>query len=128
MPIVSHLSLGVSDLDRARAFYDAALAPLGIVRVWATETGLGYGEPAHPDELALFRVPGPVPLAPRFHLALWAPDRRAVDAFHAAALAAGGRDEGAPGLRPHYGEGYYAAFVRDLDGHKLEAKARVSFG
>ncbi|MEM1416653.1 MAG: VOC family protein [Myxococcota bacterium] len=122
--MVSHLSLGVSDLARARAFYDAALAPLGIVRVWQTEGALGYGEPGGADELALFVTGEPLPEAPRFHLAFWAPDRPSVDAFHAAALAAGGSDEGRPGPRPRYGEGYYAAFVRDPDGHKLEAKAR----
>lgn len=89
--------------------------------MWANERGVGYGRAGEGDKLALFargdaRAPGP-----GFHLAFNAPSRAAVDAFHAAALAQGGEDAGAPGLRPHYGEKYYAAFVIDLDGCKLEA-------
>ncbi len=121
--MLSHLSLGVRDLDRAQAFYDATLAPLGVVRVWRSGRGIGYGPPGGEDRLALFEVRDPRrPLAAGdgFHLAFAAPDQVAVDASHAAALAGGGRDEGAPGLRPHYGPTYYAGFVRDPDGHKLE--------
>ncbi len=110
------------DLDRAIRFYDAVLAPVGMVRVWAQDTAAGYGPPGGNDKLALMRQPQPVvPPGPGFHLAFNAPTREAVDRFHAAALAQGGRDAGAPGLRPHYGPGYYAAFVYDPDGHKLEA-------
>ena len=120
--MLGHLSFGVSDLQRAIAFYDAALAPLGYVRVWDSPGQAGYGVPGGGDKLALKLQPGPVvPPGPGFHLAFDAPNREAVDRFHAAALAAGGSDEGAPGLRPHYGATYYAAFVRDPDGHKLEA-------
>lgn len=120
--MLGHLSFGVEDLERAAAFYDAALAPLGYVRVWTSVKGVGYGPPGGGDKLALFPRPGQV-VAPGagFHLAFDAPSRDAVDAFHAAALAAGGTDDGAPGLRPHYSPSYYAAFVRDPDGHKLEA-------
>ncbi|MGE0723528.1 MAG: VOC family protein [Alphaproteobacteria bacterium] len=120
--MLGHLSFGVDDLDRAIDFYDRILAPLGYVRVWRNERGAGYGEAGGGDRLALFarpneaRAPGP-----GFHLAFDAPDRPAVDAFHAAALAAGGSDAGAPGPRPRYGATYYAAFVVDPDGHKLEA-------
>lgn len=122
--MLSHVSLGVSDLDRSLAFYDAALAPLGVVRVWTYEKGAGYGAPGGPDKLAIFIQSTDERLAagPGFHLALFAPDADAVRAFHAAALAYGGTDEGAPGPRPRYGDDYYAAFVRDPDGHKLEVK------
>jgi catechol 2,3-dioxygenase-like lactoylglutathione lyase family enzyme len=121
--MLSHLSLGVRDLARAVAFYDAVLAPLGYVRLWSNDRGAGYGAPGWRDEkLALFdkgsaaRAPGA-----GWHLALAAPDRTAVDLFHLAATALGATDQGAPGLRPHYGDGYYAAFIEDPDGYKIEA-------
>jgi catechol 2,3-dioxygenase-like lactoylglutathione lyase family enzyme len=120
--MLGHLSFGVADLPRAIRFYDAALAPLGYVRVWTIERQAGYGAPGGGDKLALKLQPGPVvPPGPGFHLALVASSREAVDRFHAEALRAGGSDEGAPGPRPHYGPTYYAAFARDPDGHKLEA-------
>ena len=119
--MLGHLSFGVADLARATAFYDAALAPLGVVRVWTSPKGVGYGPPGGQDKLALFPVEAPIAPGPGFHLAFDAPDRAAVDTFHAAAMANGGKDLGAPGLRPYYGETYYAAFVLDPDGHKLEA-------
>ncbi|UTH75947.1 VOC family protein [Chromobacterium sp. IIBBL 290-4] len=119
--MLHHLSLGVADLDRARHFYDAALLELGFVPVWSHEEAAGYGEPGGGDRLALMREPDAAPPGPGFHLALAAPNREAVDRFHAAALAHGGRDNGAPGLRPHYGAHYYAAFVIDPDGHHIEA-------
>jgi len=119
---LAHASFGVADLARSIAFYDAALAPLGGVRVWTVADGAGYGPPGGPDLLALKRQARPVtPPGPGFHLALHASSREAVARFHAAALAQGGRDDGAPGLRPHYGPSYYAAFVFDPDGNKLEA-------
>ena len=120
--MLGHLSFGVEDLARAAAFYEAALAPLGYVRVWRSERAVGFGEPGCGDKLALFARPGEVVApGPGFHLAFNAPSREAVEGFHAAAVRAGGRDDGAPGLRPHYGADYYAAFVIDLDGYKLEA-------
>lgn len=120
--MIGHLSFGVFDLGRAVRFYDAVLAPVGMVRVWADDTAAGYGPPGGNDTLALKRQAQPVaPPGPGFHLAFNAPTREAVDRFHAAALAEGGQDAGAPGLRPHYGPTYYAAFVTDPDGHKLEA-------
>jgi len=119
---LGHLSFGVADLARSIAFYDAALAPLGGVRVWTGEMAAGYGPPGGGDLLALKHRRGPLtPPGPGFHLAFDAPDRSAVDAFHAAALAHGGTCNGPPGLRPHYGPTYYAAFVIDPDGHRLEA-------
>jgi catechol 2,3-dioxygenase-like lactoylglutathione lyase family enzyme len=118
--VIDHLSLGTADLAHATAFYDAALAPLGIVRVWSYPEAVGYGLPGGGDKLALKARPGAAPPGAGFHLALSARSREEVDAFHRAALAAGGRDDGPPGLRPKYGPGYYAAFVVDPDGHRLE--------
>ena len=120
--MLGHLSFGVADLARAIAFYDAALAPLGLVRVWSTERSAGWGPAGKGDLLAVFaHADKAQPPGPGFHLAFNAPDRNAVDAFHAAAIQAGGTDTGAPGLRPQYSATYYAAFVVDPDGHKLEA-------
>lgn len=120
--MLGHLSFGVDNLDRAAAFYDAILAPLGYVRVWTSPHAVGFGPPGGGDKLALFARPGQVVApGPGFHLAFDAPSREAVDVFHAAALAAGGSDDGGPGLRPKYSPTYYAAFVRDPDGYKLEA-------
>ncbi len=119
--MLGHLSLGVADLNQTTAFYDATLAPIGFVRVWTSVKGVGYGPPGGDDKLALFPRPDAAPPGPGFHLAFDAPSREAVDAFHTAALSAGGRDAGPPGPRPHYGATYYAAFVLDPDGYKLEA-------
>lgn len=118
---LSHVSLGVRDLDRAASFFDAMLAALGYVRLWTGESGLGYGVPGGGEELNIFEQSGAVPPGEGFHLAFAAPDQAAVGRFHAAALAHGGADRGPPGPRPHYGKDYYAAFVLDPDGHKLEA-------
>lgn len=125
--MLSHLSFGVSDLARAIAFYDAALAPLGLVRVWTAADGAaGYGPPGGGDLLALKQQAGPVtPPGPGFHLAFEAQSRQAVIDFYRAALAAGGTDNGEPGLRPRYAPDYYAAFVIDPDGYRLEAVTRA---
>jgi catechol 2,3-dioxygenase-like lactoylglutathione lyase family enzyme len=126
--MLHHLSLGVADIERATAFYDAVLAPLGYVRVWSdlrpgeSNQAVGYGVAGGGDGLALKHRPdGQRPPGPGFHLAFAAPGREAVGEFHRAALGHGGRDNGAPGLRAHYGPHYYAAFVIDLDGHNIEA-------
>ena len=125
--MLHHLSLGAPDIDRAARFYDAVLAPLGYVRVWSDlrpgedEQAVGYGPPGSGDKLCIKQVTAPVPVIPGFHLAFAAESRSAVQAFHAAALAAGGCDNGPAGLRPDYGEHYYAAFVVDPEGHRLEA-------
>ena len=119
--MLDHVSLGVRDLSRSMAFYDAVLAPLGQVRVWTDERrAAGYGAPGGNDKLALFARPEAHAAGPGTHLALTATSDAAVEAAWTAALASGGSDEGAPGQRPHYGAGYFAAFVRDPDGHKLE--------
>jgi catechol 2,3-dioxygenase-like lactoylglutathione lyase family enzyme len=120
--MLGHLSFGVADLGRAVSFYDAALVPLGLARVWTNPNAAGYGPPGGGDLLALKLQSSPVrPPGPGFHLAFNAASHAAVDAFHAAALRTGGTDNGAPGIRPHYGPKYYAAFVIDPDGYPLEA-------
>ncbi|MEP6504145.1 MAG: VOC family protein [Betaproteobacteria bacterium] len=125
--MLHHLSLGVADLRRAAAFYDATLGALGFVRVWADFEGgiddqaVGYGVPGGGDKLALKqRTDSPIVAPAGLHVAFAAADRAAVDRFHAQALAHGGIDNGAPGPRPHYGPHYYAAFVIDPDGYHVE--------
>ena len=112
-----HVEINVSDLDVSRRFFAAALAPLGY-EVSLESPELVELRAAGRSDFGLVRRD---PVGPTVHLGFEAPDRQAVDAFHAAALAAGGRDNGAPGLRPEYGDAYYAAFVIGPDGHNLEA-------
>jgi len=128
--LLGHISFGVSDLARSAAFYDAIMQALGLARVFTGEHAVGYGVAGTSEDQLLIAVrPGPVrPPSDGFHLAFDAPDRPAVDRFHAAALQAGGTDNGPPGLRPQYGPDYYAAFVIDPDGYHLEAKAMVRKG
>jgi catechol 2,3-dioxygenase-like lactoylglutathione lyase family enzyme len=123
--MLDHVSLGVTDINRSRRFYDYVLRPLGLVRIvdFGEERGSDYG--AAPGSLGVEftitredAVTAPIPGA---HICFRAPDRAAVNAFHAAALAHGGRDDRAPGLRPHYHADYYGAFVLDPDGHRIEA-------
>jgi catechol 2,3-dioxygenase-like lactoylglutathione lyase family enzyme len=108
---------------RAATFYDAVLPTLGYVRVLTHERAVGYGRPGDRDEQFALLAAGEKARAPGAgcHVALTATSRDAVDAFHSVAVSAGGTDEGGPGLRPQYGEGYYAAFVRDPDGYRIEA-------
>jgi catechol 2,3-dioxygenase-like lactoylglutathione lyase family enzyme len=126
--MICYLTLGTNQLDAAGRFYDAVLAPLGYVRLRTLATEVGYGPPVRPGEKPVCRLwitlpfdGQPATFGNGVDLALDAPSRSAVDAFHAAALAMGGRDEGGPGLRPHYGPHFYTAYVRDLDGNKLNA-------
>jgi catechol 2,3-dioxygenase-like lactoylglutathione lyase family enzyme len=122
--MIDHTGLLVSDPAKSRAFYDAALAPLGyrvLLEVPPQYTDgkvvVGYGVPPKAD----FWVAEGAPNAPRVHIAFRAATHAEVDAFYRAALAAGGRDNGAPGVRPHYHAKYYGAFVLDPDGHNVEA-------
>jgi catechol 2,3-dioxygenase-like lactoylglutathione lyase family enzyme len=122
--MIDHSGVNVSDPVRSRKFYDAALEPLGyrmMVEIPKEFTGgavvLGYGVPPKAD----FWVAEGKPNQPHVHIAFRAANRAEVDAFYAAAMAAGGRDNGAPGPRPHYHESYYGAFVWDPDGHNIEA-------
>ncbi|HEY9104794.1 VOC family protein [Chitinimonas sp.] len=126
--MLHHLSFGVADIDRAAAFYDATLAALGYGRVWEDiedgepDSAVGYGLETGKDLFAIKqRGTAASPPGAGFHLAFTAPSREAVDRFHTAALAHGGQDNGAPGLRPDYGPHYYAAFVIDPDGYRIEA-------
>jgi catechol 2,3-dioxygenase-like lactoylglutathione lyase family enzyme len=120
--MLHHISFGVVDLERSAAFYDATLSVLGYVRVWADKTAVGYGYPGGDDKLAIkVQSSGAVSPGPGFHLAFSAPSRESVAAFYEAALRNGGKDNGAPGLRPSYGENYFAAFVIDPDGYRVEA-------
>jgi catechol 2,3-dioxygenase-like lactoylglutathione lyase family enzyme len=119
--MIDHVSIGVGDLGKARRFYDAALAPLGYRCLSEDGSALGYG--AERPEFWVLAVAKPVPAEPQsgLHLCLAAPSRGAVDGFYRAALASGGADNGKPGLRADYGPGYYAAFVVDPEGYRLEA-------
>jgi catechol 2,3-dioxygenase-like lactoylglutathione lyase family enzyme len=120
--MLDHVTLGVTDLERARAFYDRVLKPLGIDRLYADgESFCGYGA----DRKAFFWIGARDVVASGAHVAFLAPNRATVDAFHAAALPAGGRDNGRPGLRPHYHRHYYGAFILDADGHNIEAVCRT---
>lgn len=117
----NHVSIGVRDIKAARRFYDATLKPLGYTCLSESPGSLGYG--AKSVGLWIGKTDRPVPADDKsgLHICLDAPSRKAVDAFHAAALTAGGRDNGKPGLRTDYGPNYYAAFVVDPDGYRMEA-------
>jgi catechol 2,3-dioxygenase-like lactoylglutathione lyase family enzyme len=116
-----HISIGVRDIAKAKTFYDAALKPLGLTCLSADETSLGYGKEA--AGFWIYSAEHPVPDEPKsgLHFCFTAPSRESVVAFHKAALAHGGRDNGKPGLRKDYGPHYYAAFVHDPEGYRLEA-------
>jgi catechol 2,3-dioxygenase-like lactoylglutathione lyase family enzyme len=121
--VIDHVSVGVSDLERSRAFYTRALLPLGFAEIRGPREGSPvafFGLEEAPSFMISTRYQTGAPI----HVAFAADRREQVDAFHAAALAAGGRDNGAPGLRPAYAEDYYAAFVLDPDGHNVEAVHR----
>lgn len=123
--MLDHVSITVSDLPRAERFYDAVMAAIGVAKVGADEGWIGYGErcgPEHPERTYLSIRLGPRPeTAPGRHWCFKAPDRAAVEAFWRAGLAAGGSDDGAPGLRERYHPAYYAAFLVDPDGNRIEA-------
>jgi catechol 2,3-dioxygenase-like lactoylglutathione lyase family enzyme len=124
--VLDHVSIAVLDIAAAEVFYDAVMAALGVAKVAKSPDHLGYGPRAnaeHPDRIYLsiridrnLRHP-----SDQRHWCFKAPSRPAVTAFHAAGLAAGGFDEGVPGLRPHYHPDYFCAFLRDPDGNRLEA-------
>ncbi|MGY5800447.1 VOC family protein [Rhizobium hainanense] len=116
-----HISIGVKDLARAQKFYDAALSPLGYERVTNFDGTVGYG--AERAQFWVSEVERPVPAdrGSGLHFCFVAPSQEAVDAFYAAGIANGGEDNGKPGIRPDYSQFYYAAFVIDPDGYRLEA-------
>ena len=119
--MIDHVSIGVRDIAKAKAFYDAALQPIGYSCLSESEGSLGYGK--EHAQLWISGSPSPVSPDPHsgLHFCFTAPTRASVDAFHRAALRHGGRDNGKPGLRADYGENYYAAFVVDPDGYRIEA-------
>ncbi|MGZ3419677.1 MAG: VOC family protein [Polyangiales bacterium] len=124
--MLDHVTLSVSDYARSKAFYDRALAPLGIKLVMEFGEAGGYGRTGKPDfwigaRKASFQTDEQLRLITPSHIAFAAESREQVDGFHRAALEAGGRDFGAPGLRPLYHPNYYGAFVLDPDGHNIEA-------
>ena len=116
-----HVSIGVRDIARAKRFYDAALKPLGYECVSQGEGSLGYGKGSVGLWIGQAKRPVPADEGSNLHFCFAAPSRKAVDAFHAAALKAGGKDNGKPGLRADYGPNYYAAFAIDPDGYRIEA-------
>ena len=121
--MIDHIGIAVGDFEVSKQFYAKALAPFGyslVMEVSAEQTGhnaaAGFGVPPKPD----FWISGGAPNVPPVHVAFRVSSRALVTGFHAAALAAGGRDNGGPGLRPHYHPNYYGAFVLDPDGHNIE--------
>ena len=119
--MLDHVTVGVTDFTRSATFYDAALAPLGIRRLFGDGARFaGYGEAGRP----YFWIGVRPAVETGTHIAFAAPDRATVDAFHRAAVAAGGADNGRPGLRPQYHPHYSGAFVLDPDGHNVEAVCR----
>ena len=126
--MIDHVSIPVGDVERAAAFYDAVLATLGWGRRKERPGAVGYGPPERPAPvfwLLARRERGAAEPGFGLHVSFAAPDRACVDAFFAAALAAGGRDAGRPGERPEYTAPFYGAFVLDLDGFKVEAVCRA---
>ena len=123
--MLDHVTIGVSDIERSRKFYDLALRPLGITRLYAEgETASGYGIAPK----AFFWISWRSFPQTGAHIAFTAQDRAVVDRFHAEAIAAGGKDNGAPGIRPNYHPSYYGAFVLDPDGHNIEAVCHARQG
>jgi catechol 2,3-dioxygenase-like lactoylglutathione lyase family enzyme len=128
--MIDHIGFAVSDYERAKAFYAKALAPLGYTLVMEVDAAVnpsghpaaGFGKNGKPD----FWIGGEGKIEKPLHVAIVAESRAAVDAFYKAALAAGARDNGAPGLRAHYHPNYYGAFVLDPDGHNIEAVCHQS--
>ena len=124
---IDHVSVGVSNMKRAKAFYDAALAPLGMTPVMPVEfggqlVGVGYGTPQRPTFWIQLPINGqPASMGNGVHIAFHADNRAQVDAFFMAAIEYGGVEDGRPGLRTEYHPDYYGAFVRDPDGNKIEA-------
>jgi catechol 2,3-dioxygenase-like lactoylglutathione lyase family enzyme len=123
--MLDHVTIGVTDIERSKAFYDSALRPLGIERLYGDgDAFAGYGA----NRKAFFWIGRRDASQTGAHIAFTAADRETVDLFYATALLAGGRDNGPPGLRPHYHADYYGAFVLDPDGHNIEAVCRQKIG
>lgn len=120
--MLDHISLSVSDLEKSAVFYDAVLAPLGYVRVFESASFVGYAPPGEQNEpFAIRRSSGAIAPPQEMHIAFAAGNAEAVRRFHAAALNHGAKSDGAPGFHSEYGPNYYAAFVMDRDGYRIEA-------
>ena len=121
--MIDHITFGVTDFARSVAFYDCAFAALGVTRVFTVplEHSGGVNVTGYGDDTPWFWIAEERATTGTLHIALRAPDRASVDAFYDAAIKAGGTDNGAPGVRPHYHANYYGAFVLDPDGHNIEA-------
>ncbi len=120
--MLHHLSLAVVNLERSSTFYDTALSSLGYVRVWTTHNAIGYGLPGEDDKFAIKLKPKEIAVpGDGFHVAFSAPSREAVAEFYKQAISHGGVDNGGVGIHPEYGDNYYAAFVIDPDGYRMEA-------
>ncbi len=119
--IMSHVSVGTDDLERAAAFYDAVLATIGAKRIMQHGEAIAWGKMFPEFWVNIPHDNGRAETANGVHFAFFATNRAEVDAFHAAGLAHGAADDGAPGPRKEYGEPYYGCFLRDPDGHKIEA-------
>lgn len=119
--MLNHVSIGVRNTAKTKAFYDAVLKPLGYSCLSEGEGSLGYGDKSVVLWISQTDRPVPADMASGLHFCFDAPTRKSVDAFHAAALAQGGKDNGKPGLRADYGDNYYAAFAIDPDGYRIEA-------
>lgn len=126
LPVLSHVSLGTNDYPRAKSFYDAVLATLDIRCLMDYALGAGYGRRLPEFWIQRPHDGQPASVGNGVHVCFTADSMEAVQAFHRKALELGGRDDGAPGFRREYAQNYYAAFVRDLDGHKIEAMAWVT--
>jgi catechol 2,3-dioxygenase-like lactoylglutathione lyase family enzyme len=124
--MINHVSIGVRDVARAKRFYDAALAPLGYSCLSESPGSLGYGRDTVQLWIGSAERPVAADSASGLHVCFDAPTRASVDAFHAAGLEAGGRDNGKPGLRADYGPRYYAAFIVDPEGYRIEAYCGAS--
>lgn len=125
-PIIDHVGINVSDYEKSKAFYIAALAPLGITLLMEFGKNCGFGRGGKPEvwlsgEKSSYQTDDQRRVITPFHVCLKATDRASVEAFHAAAIAAGAKDFGAPGIRAQYHPNYFGAFVLDPDGHNLEA-------
>jgi catechol 2,3-dioxygenase-like lactoylglutathione lyase family enzyme len=119
--MIDHVSVAVRDLERATRFYEAVLGAIGYERLETRPHTVGFGKKYPEFWINLRTAMAPVAPDSGAHVGLRVRSVGMVDAFHAAALAGGGTSDGAPGLRPQHGEGYYAAFIRDPDGNRIEA-------
>jgi catechol 2,3-dioxygenase-like lactoylglutathione lyase family enzyme len=127
--VLDHITFGVSAFDRSLRFYDRALAPLGVRRLYdvPTEHGRTVRTTGYGDQRPWLWLAEEDATSGKLHIAIRAESRAAVDSFHREAIAAGGKDNGTPGLRPHYDPDYYGAFVLDPDGHNIEAVCREHY-